>query len=408
MNRAERRRLEKLGRTASPEAVLNDAARHHRAGQLAEAEAGYRAFLARSPGHAQALHLLGLVCHQSGRNREAAALIAEAEGLAPADPEIPYNLGNCLLLDARPAEAADAFRRALALRPGRADALNNLGTALQRLDRLDEAIAAYQGAIEAEPGRLDALSNVGHALQILGRRDEAVFAYRQVLARQPEHATAGHMIAALTGTTPAATPDDHVRRLFDEYAGRFDGHLTAALAYDPQLPVDALGRAAGTDRRFTHAIDLGCGTGLIGSLIRPRVDRLTGVDLSPAMIAQAETKGIYDALSVAALEPFLEATADRFDLFLAGDVFVYVGALDRLFAKAAARAMAGAWFTFSVETAEGDGFILRPTGRYAHARAYLERVMGAAGWQIKAEDEIIVRVEHGIAIAGQAIAAQLG
>jgi predicted TPR repeat methyltransferase len=407
MNRAERRRLEKLGRTVSPDAVLNDAARHHRAGQLTEAEARYRAFLALSPGHSQALHLLGLVCHQSGRNREAAALIADAEGRAPSDPEIPYNLGNCLLLDARPAEAADAFRRALALRPGRADALNNLGTALQRLDRLDEAIDAYRGAIEAEPGRLDALSNLAHALQALGRRDEAVFAYRQVLARQPEHATARHMIAALTGETPAAAPDEHVRRLFDEYAERFDGHLTAALGYDPQRPVDVLRRAAGPDARFANAADLGCGTGLIGALIRPQVDRLTGVDLSPAMVAQAEARGVYDALAVAGLEPFLEATAERFDLFFAADVFVYVGALDRLFAKAAARAVAGAWFAFSIETADGDGLVLRPTGRFAHSRSYLERALGAAGWRIEIADPIVIRTENGIAIPGLAVAAQL-
>ena len=102
MNRAERRRLEKLGKKAGPpEALLHDAAAHHRAGSLAEAESRYRAFLALTPGHAQATHLLGLVCHQLGRNREAADLIADAERRAPADPEIPFNLGNCLKYVAR-------------------------------------------------------------------------------------------------------------------------------------------------------------------------------------------------------------------------------------------------------------------------------------------------------------------
>jgi predicted TPR repeat methyltransferase len=407
MNRAERRRLEKLGRKAPPETLLEQAARHHRAGRLAEAEAGYRAFLDRAPGHVQATHLLGLVCHQAGRNREAAALIAAAEVRSPTDPEIPYNLGNCLMLDGRPAEAVDAFRRALALRPGRADALNNLGTALQRLDRLDDAIAAYQGAIDAEPGRIDALSNLAHALQALGRREEALFTYRQVLARHPDHPTARHMVAAMAGETPTSAPDDFVRGLFDGYAERFDSHLTATLGYDPGRYVAVLRRAAGERTRFAGALDLGCGTGLIGTLLRPSVDRLAGVDLSPAMVAQAEAKAVYDTLSVAAIEPFLEATPDRFDLIFAADVFVYVGALDGVFAKAAARARPKAWFVFSVESADGDGFVLRPTGRYAHSLVYLARTMGEAGWEIREQEALAVRTEKGQPIAGYAVAAQL-
>ncbi|MBM3535477.1 MAG: tetratricopeptide repeat protein [Alphaproteobacteria bacterium] len=353
MNRAERRRLEKLGRRTSRPDLLNDAARFHRAGQLPEAEAGYRAFLKRFPGHAQALHLLGLVCHQSGRNQEAAGFIAEAERLNPGDPDAPYNLGNCLMAEGRLTEAADAFRRALVLRPRHAESLNNLGTTMQRLGRADEAVEAYRGALAAEPSRLDTLSNLAHALLTLNRRDDAIGTYRQVLAHRPDHGTARHMIAALSGETPAAAPDDYIRQLFDDYAERFDQHLTTELGYAPQRYVDVLRRAAGPARRFTACIDLGCGTGILGTSLRPIVERLVGIDLSPGMLAQAEARKVYDDLSVAGIEPYLEQTAQRFDLFFAGDVLVYLGTLDRLFAKAAARAMPGAWFGFSVETADG-------------------------------------------------------
>lgn len=407
MNRAERRRREKLGRSGPPDAILQEAARHHRAGALAEAEAHYRDFLARAPGHPQALHLLGLVCHQTGRNAEGAALIADAARRQPDDAEMPYNLGNCLMLDGRPAEAVEAFRRALDLRPRRAEALNNLGTALQRLDRLDEAIAAYQSALEIEPDRTDALGNMGQALQALGRLDDAVFAYRQLLSRKPDHPTARHMIAAMTGETPDAAPDDFVRRLFDSYADRFDTHLVASLGYEPDRCIRLLRDTAGTNVRFRSAVDLGCGTGLVGPLLRPFVDRLAGVDLSPAMLAKAEARAVYDALSVGAIEPFLTETAERFDLFVAADVFVYVGALDGVFANAKRRAMPGAWFAFSVEDAEGSGFVLRPTGRYAHALAYLDRIAGAAGWRIHAREALVIRTEQGRAIPGHAVVARL-
>lgn len=407
MNRAERRRQEKLGRTAPSDALLHEAARHHRAGALGEAEKHYRAFIGISPKNAQAIHLLGLVCHQTGRDGEAATLMAEAERLAPEDPEIPYNLGNSLMLEGRLDEAADAFRRALELRPRRADALNNLGTALQRMERLDDAVAAYQGALDSEPGRIDALANMAHALQALGRQDEAVFAYRQVLSRQPDHATARHMVSAMTGETTGAAPDEFVRRLFDGYAERFDTHLTQSLGYQPERCVAILNEAAGAETRFANAVDLGCGTGLIGTLIRPAVDRLTGVDLSAAMVKKAEARAIYDALSVAAIEPFLDQTGDRFDLMIAADVFVYVGGLEGVFAKATARARPGAWFAFSVEDAEGESFVLRPTGRYAHSLPYLRKVMGDAGWSIRATAPLVVRTENGRGIPGNVVAAQL-
>ena len=40
--------------------------------------------------------------------------------------------------------------------------------------------------------------------------------------------------------------------------------------------------------RFAAMLDLGCGTGLAGAAFRAEVGHLTGIDLSAAMIAQAE------------------------------------------------------------------------------------------------------------------------
>jgi predicted TPR repeat methyltransferase len=126
------------------------------------------------------------------------------------------------------------------------------------------------------------------------------------------------------------------------------------------------------------------------------------------MVAKAEARGIYDHLAVAAIEPFLEASSERFDLFFAADVFVYVGALDGVFAKARACARPGAWFAFSVEDADGDGFALRPTGRYAHLLAYVGAVAEGAGWRLRASEGLVVRTDQGRAIPGHVVAAQLG
>jgi predicted TPR repeat methyltransferase len=42
-------------------------------------------------------------------------------------------------------------------------------------------------------------------------------------------------------------------------------------------------------------LDLGCGTGLAGAVFRPFVERLVGVDLSPAMIARRDEKNLRSA-----------------------------------------------------------------------------------------------------------------
>ena len=95
--------------------------------------------------------------------------------------------------------------------------------------------------------------------------------------------------------------ETYVRRLFDQYAGRYDTALTEHLHYrGPALlrdAVEAAMRARGKrPMHFRAMLDLGCGTGLAGAAFRPFVDRLVGVDLSPAMIAQAASKGLYDRL----------------------------------------------------------------------------------------------------------------
>ena len=43
------------------------AVRHHAAGRLAEAGAGYRQVLARDANHAASLHGLGVIAYQTGR-----------------------------------------------------------------------------------------------------------------------------------------------------------------------------------------------------------------------------------------------------------------------------------------------------------------------------------------------------
>ncbi len=53
-----------------------------------------------------------------------------------------------------------------------------------------------------------------------------------------------------------------------------------------------LRQAAVRGRGFERALDLGCGTGLVGEALNSFTRHLTGVDLSPRMLRKAQPKGL--------------------------------------------------------------------------------------------------------------------
>ena len=202
-------------------------------------------------------------------------------------------------------------------------------------------------------------------------------------------------------TRRARLPQAYVARLFDDYAPRFDAHLTENLGYRaPALIADALDATA-PGRRFAQALDLGCGTGLMGEALRSRVDHLTGVDLSPAMIAKARERGVYDGLVVGDAAALLTCEPPGvFDLIVAADLLVYIGDLKPLFAAVATALAADGLFAFSVELFEGDGFKLEPTMRFAHARPYVETTAREAGLRPVLVQSASTRREAGAEVPG--------
>jgi len=101
--------------------------RRPRCGRLAEAERAYRGLLAERPDDAEALHLLGVLLHQSGRNDQALELIRRSLELDGSRPNVHSNLASVLGRTGRTAEALHHAREALRLAPNLPEAHNNLG-----------------------------------------------------------------------------------------------------------------------------------------------------------------------------------------------------------------------------------------------------------------------------------------
>jgi predicted TPR repeat methyltransferase len=269
--------------------------------------------------------------------------------------------------------------------------------------------------VELAPGFATAWFALGAIRDQLGDRDGAVAAFAQARDADPEdyHGARLQLARLGAGAAAPAMTETYVRRLFDQYAARYDTALTERLNYrGPALLHDAVQgamHAAGRPMRFGAMLDLGCGTGLGGAAFRPCVDWLVGVDLSPAMIALAATKGLYDRLATAALAEFLaDEAADigTYHLVLAADVFVYVNDLAPIVAGIA-RVLAGEGVVaFTVETHDRGGVKLLPTLRYAHGEAYVLGVLGDAGLAPMHLSKAAVRSEKGVAVDSLVVVAQ--
>jgi tetratricopeptide (TPR) repeat protein len=162
---------------------------HHQAGRLADAERIYRRVLEADPENREALHLLGLIAHQTGNNELAVQLIGKAILRGPA-PFFLNNRAAALQQLGRYSDALADYDAALALKPDYVEALGNRGIVLQKLVRYQEALASYDQALALNPGYADASSNRGDTLQQLGRYDEALAGYGNALAIDPNHANA--------------------------------------------------------------------------------------------------------------------------------------------------------------------------------------------------------------------------
>jgi predicted O-linked N-acetylglucosamine transferase (SPINDLY family) len=131
--------------------TLEQAIRHHRAGQREEAERLYREVLTADPHHADVLFLLAGLELESGRADEAALKLQHATELAPNNAAYYTNLGEAYRRLGRHDDALRAFLRAMALQPSMAEPVFNLGVLLEGCGVIDGAIACYEQATERRP-----------------------------------------------------------------------------------------------------------------------------------------------------------------------------------------------------------------------------------------------------------------
>jgi len=354
--------------------------------------------------------LLGLVLIEMQRYEDAVACLAEAVANDPGHPSYRLGLAEALLRLGRTAEAEATIDQAAALHPGRVD-LRIKAILLRMRQRNFHAALALAQAAKLE-GVADAVvfGLLGHAYSSLGQHDLAAEAYREALKLCPEDAYVRHLVAA-SGAMPGAdrAPPDYLRAVFNGYAERFEPHLIALRYRVPGL-IRAVIAGEIADRAAPAMLDLGCGTGLVAVTCSDLpLGPITGVDISPLMLAKAREKLVYTELVEADLPQFLETDPRLWPLVTAGDVFCYFGDLATILAKLRARMELDGLLVFSVEellpdaagVKQGNGaFALGRLGRYAHAAEHVAAAATAAGFSIEQLRQEDLREESDTPVPG--------
>ncbi len=278
--------------------------------------------------------------------------------------------------------------------PDNIEYLYNSGVAQMALGHLEEARLHFEHILNRQKSHFAALNNLAAVHSRLGHREQAIVFLRRALAVKPDDSASQFMLNAMTGETlqPQACPD-YITHLFDNYAVSYEKHMQDALRYAlPHHIARILHQFTGLQKR-SHALDLGCGTGLMGSVMSEISEDLTGVDLSAKMLALAAEKAIYDRLVESEILAFLQETAETYSLIIAADVIPYFGELDTLFHLLKKRLATHGLFIFSTEISDDQPWKLQSSARFCHSATYIQTLCKEYDLQLIHQETCIARTQ---------------
>lgn len=395
--------------------------------QLNAAKTQFNNVIALNPHHTEAHFYLGVLHLESNALNEAEHAFHTVLEQDSEQIQAITNLGVIALKREHNQLAVDYFSKALALDNEDIDARNNLAATFMHHDRFENALMHYDVLLKKEPDNIEYLYNSGVAQMALGHLNEAIIFFDHIIRLQPQHTpslnnlaaiylkmdqretsreylkqalvinpedrVSSHMLHALDGDTQAQTSPEYAHNLFNNYALYYDQHMQGTLGYSIPQHIARTTHQLELPKQ-TQTLDLGCGTGLTGSVLREMSHHLTGVDIAPKMLAQAKEKGIYDELAEAELQVFLEGCEKSYDLIVAADVLPYLGDLEVLFSTIYQHMNTDGYFVFTTEISEKEPWFLQTSARFSHQMEYIKKLAEQNHFQLVNQERVPARIQN--------------
>jgi predicted TPR repeat methyltransferase len=282
-----------------------------------------------------------------------------------------------------------------------ADELLGVTKKLRQVGAVQAAYLCGKRTVELAPENWDAWYDFGEIAQCVGKRDEAREAYAIYFKAHPEDGEIEHLLIALAdGAPPPRASDQAILHIYKAFAASYDTRMRDDLKYVGPEKLMELTKPFLGGRDKLRVMDMGCGSGFAGLILRPLAADLTGVDLSPEMVELAKGRNVYDKLEVAEITQWLNAGGENFDLIFSSDCLIYFGDLTVILAAAAKRLKPGGVFAFSLERGAKPPFQLTDTGRYTHSPEHARDAAAKSGLALLDQKESFLRMEWGEEVIG--------
>lgn len=384
--------------------------------------------LALDATHVMAQFYLGVLKLNENNLKEAFDIFTNILLIEPEHVETLVNLGVILLKEGKDQLAIDYFTKALALDETNLEARNNLAATFIHNDRYENALVYYELLLKEDTRNVEYLYNTGVAYMGLGRTSDAIKLFQDVLSIDNKHFGAlsncaviqlkiGDRVAAinLLKRALAVNPADkttafmlaaisqnnlneaycpaYAEDLFNHYALYYEQHMQGALQYDLPKQLWEILHSLNI-KQMDRCLDLGCGTGLCGSILKPFCKSIIGVDIACKMLAIAAQKNIYDDLIESEALGFLEQARCKYDLILAADVLPYFGDLEELFIAIKSNLTQAGLFIFTTEISFSELWKLQDSIRYSHNPIYIKNLCNKYGYKIKLQKKVVARKQE--------------
>lgn len=346
------------------------------------------------------LNLRGIVCRAKGEYQNSLISYNKAIVLDKENPSFLNNRGNLYRDFGDLQKARKDYSDALKINPKYFDALINLIILEQEENNYKEAENLSFKALQIDQNRSEGYKLLAISQLNLKKNNQAIENFKKSQSLKFDIAV-DHQLAMLKGKKVETTPIEYIENTFDNYSKKFDTHLIKKLEYRlPELISKKIKEKIGK-KEFKLVLDIGCGTGLCGEYLKNYSEKLIGVDISSKMLKRAEKKNIYNQLIKEDLIDYIERTKNKYDLIIAGDVFIYTGNISKVFNLIRKKLTNGAYFVFSIELFSGNNFKILKTGRFAHSQEYIEEKCKENLFEIIYSETIKIRKESNKWIKGQ-------